>query len=174
LISASDKRSRDGYGPSERREVVMIRIFGALIVIQFVVVVLHDWLDIPGWNHGSQVQAAIGRRTLLIATIINGVFPATAVVFVLLYSASPRPSFVTSYWLIYCAVTVISAVAMWYVPYFFGASPEKKKLYSAMYARTRQTLPAHGDNPRPNLLHVFFHLLFVATLGLAIALEFAG
>ena len=59
----------------------MIRIFGALIVIQFVVVVLHDWLDIPGWNYGSQVQAAIGRRTLLIATIINGVFPATAVVF---------------------------------------------------------------------------------------------
>jgi hypothetical protein len=26
--------------------------FACLIVLQFAVVVSHDWLDIPGWTHG--------------------------------------------------------------------------------------------------------------------------
>jgi hypothetical protein len=50
---------------------------------------------------------------------------------------------------------------MWYVPYFFGANEEKKREYSRMYAGTRDVLPARGDNPRPNLLHICFHALFV-------------
>jgi hypothetical protein len=33
-------------------------------------------------------------------------------------------------------------------------------------------LPARGDNPRPNLLHLFFHVLFVVTLCLSLALRF--
>jgi hypothetical protein len=58
-------------------------------------------------------------------------------------------------------VTLASAIAMWYVPYFFGANEEKKREYSRMYAGTRDVLPARGDNPRPNLLHICFHALFV-------------
>jgi hypothetical protein len=33
-------------------------------------------------------------------------------------------------------------------------------------------LPAHGDNPRPNLLHLYFHVLFLINLVLAAVLWF--
>lgn len=84
----------------------------------------------------------------------------------------PRPWFVTDYWLVYCAVTVASAIAMWYVPYFFGATEKQKRDYSGMYAGTRQVLPARGENPRPNLLHVCSHILFGVNLLLALLLRF--
>jgi hypothetical protein len=41
-----------------------------------------------------------------------------------------------------------------------------------MYAGTRQVLPPRGDNPRPNLLHLCFHALFVVTFLLALVLRF--
>ena len=79
-----------------------------------------------------------------------------------------QPVFVSRYWAIYCSVTVIAAIAMWYLPYFLGATEKMKDEYQRFYAGTRQVLPARGDNPRPNLLHVLFHLVFAATLVLAL------
>jgi hypothetical protein len=150
----------------------MQTLFNYLITLQFLVVVLHDWLDIPGWTHGRQVQSTIGRKQLWIATAINAIFPGLAVAFALWYWNAPKPAIVVDYWLIYCAITLGSAITMWYVPYFFGASQRKTRDYAQMYAGTRQVLPRRGDNPRPNLLHVCFHVLFVINLALAIALRF--
>ena len=146
-----------------------------LLILQFLVIVSHDLLNIPGWTHGSQVQSVVGRRKLVLATLINAVFPGAAVAMGLCHwnSINP-PRMVANYWLAYCAVTVLSAVTMWYVPYFFGASPEKKRYYALMYAGTHQLLPPRGDNPRPNLLHLCFHVLFAITLALAIFLRFAA
>lgn len=147
-------------------------MFACLIAAQFVVVAGHDLVDIPGWTHGSQVQALIGRRKIWLVTLANGIFPGAAVAFAFYYWNKPKPAFVTNYWVLYCALTVVSAVAMWYVPYLFGASEKQKREYAAMYAGTRQVLPARGDNPRPNLLHLCFHVLFVITLVLALMLWF--
>jgi hypothetical protein len=61
---------------------------------------------------------------------------------------------------------------MWYVPYFLGTTEERKRDYSRMYAGTRHVLPARGDNPRPNLLHVCFHVLFVINFLLVRVLRF--
>jgi hypothetical protein len=33
-------------------------------------------------------------------------------------------------------------------------------------------LPARGDNPRPNMFHLYLHVLFAATLALALVLRF--
>jgi hypothetical protein len=147
----------------------METLFTAAIAIQFAVVVSHDWLDIPGWTHGRQVQAVVGRRKLLLATLVNAIFPGLAVAFAFYFRARPKPGFVTSYWVVYCAVTVVSAIAMWYVPYLFGAGDQTRRDYLRMYEGTRQVLPPRGDNPRPNLLHICFHVLFVANLLLAVA-----
>ena len=145
--------------------------FTCLITLQLLVVALHDLVDIPGWTHGGQVQALIGRRKLWAATLINSVFPGLAVAFAFSYLSKPKPHFVFNYWLIYCAITVASAIAMWYVPYFLGASEKTKRDYLMMYAGTRQVLPPRGDNPRPNLLHICFHGLFVVTFILAVILR---
>src|SRR5215813_10723575 len=98
----------------------MYLLFACLLTLQLLAVVTHDWLDIPGWTHGAQVQATVGRRKLWIATAINAVFPALAVAGAVYYRTRPAPSLVTSYGVLYCAVTLLSAVVMWYIPYFFG------------------------------------------------------
>jgi hypothetical protein len=146
-------------------------LFSLLLILQFVVIVSHDWIDIRGWTHGSQVQAIVGRRKLLIATLINAIFPGAAVAFAIYWWRRPGPTLVVDYWVLYCAITMLSAVAMWYVPYLFGTNEQQKEMYAQMYAGTRHVLPPRGNNPRPNLLHLFFHALFAINLSLGIALR---
>jgi len=119
-------------------------LFGCLITLQFMVVVLHEWIDIPGWTHGRQVQAVIGRNQLLRATAINAVFPGLAVAFAIWFWGRPQPGFVGTYWMIYCGVTLLSAIAMWYIPYFFGADEKKKLEDWRMYAGTKYIFPVRG------------------------------
>jgi hypothetical protein len=146
-------------------------LFACFIVVQFVAVTSHDLVDIPGWTHGTQVQSIIGRRKLWLVTLANAIFPGLAVGFAFYFWNRPRPAFVADYWIIYCAVTLASAIVMWYVPYLLGTTEERKCEYARMYAGTRQVLPPRGNNPRPNLLHVCFHALFVLTFLLALVLR---
>jgi hypothetical protein len=152
----------------------MQTLYTVLITLQLVVVATHDLIDIPGWTHGAQVQALLGRRKLWLVTLINSSFPGLAAGLALYYWNRPEPALVADYWLLYCAVTLGSAIAMWYVPYLFGTTAERKLDFSRMYAGTRQVLPPRGDNPRPNLLHLCFHALFVVTFLLAFLLRFRG
>lgn len=147
-------------------------LFTVLITLQFIVIALHDFVDIPGWTHGSQVKAVLGSRKLWLGTLSTVIFPAVAVWFAWRFWQAAVPGYVTTYWAIYCAVTVLSAVMMWWIPYFFGASAETKRLYAELYAGTKQVLPARGENPRPNLLHLWFHALFVLNLALALVIRF--
>jgi hypothetical protein len=146
-------------------------LFTLFITLQFVVVVLHDLIDIPGWTHGSQVKSVVGPRKLWLGTLINAIFPGLAVAYAFYFWNQPKPKFVADYWIIYCAVTLASAIAMWYIPYLFGASEKQKREYSRMYGGTRHVLPPRGDNPRPNLLHICFHALFVINLLLVLAMR---
>jgi len=151
---------------------VIERLFTCLITLQFLAVASHDLIDIPGWTHGAQVQSLIGRRKLWLVTLINSTFPGVAVGFAVYYWSRPKPALATGYWVVYCAVTLASAIAMWYVPYFLGTTDERKRDAARMYAGTRQVLPPRGDNPRPNLLHVCFHALFVLNLVLSLIVRF--
>lgn len=149
-------------------------LFTFLITLQFAVIVLHDLVDIRDWTHGSQVQSIVGRRKLWMATLVNSIFPGIAVAFAIRFLYKPKPKFVSDYWVLYCAVTLISAIAMWYVPYVFGGTEKQKREFEQMYAGTRQVLPPRGGNPRPNLLHLCFHILFVVNLFLALAVRFGN
>jgi hypothetical protein len=143
-----------------------------LLIVQFVVVASHDLIDIPGWVHGSQVKAVVGRNKFILGTLSTAIFPALAAGFAVYFWSRPKPALVYSYWMWYCAITVISAIAMWWIPYFFGTSERTTRMYSEMYRGTRHVLPARGDNPRPNLFHLFVHVLFAVTLVLALMLRF--
>ena len=147
-------------------------LFTVLITLQFLVVALHDWLDIPGWTHGRQMAAALGAARMWIGTLINCLFPGLAAFYAIYYWHRLKPGFVLNYWVLYCAVTVIWAIAAWWIPYFRGTDEKTKELYAKMYAGTRQVLRARGDNPRPNLLHLYFHALFLSTLVLSAVLRF--
>lgn len=150
----------------------MLKLFTCLITLQFLVVAFHDLVDIPGWTHGAQVSALIGRRKLLLVTMVNSIFPGIAVVLAFYFWNRPRPAFVSNYWLAYCAITFLSAIVMWYIPYFFGTDEERKREFQLMYTGTIQVFPARGDNPRPNLLHLCFHVLFVINMVLVLLLRY--
>ena len=150
----------------------MVILFTCLIILQFATIVSHDLIDIPGWVHGSQVQALIGRRKVWLATLANSVFPGTAAGFAIYFWNRPRPAFVPNYWVIYCAVALMSAIGMWYIPYLRGATEKQKSEYLSMYAGTRHILPERGNNPRPNLFHIGIHTLFVVNLCLALFVRF--
>lgn len=145
-------------------------LFTVLITIQFLVMVLHDWLDIPGWTHGRQVYAALGPVKIWIGTVVNASFPGAALFFAIRYWHQTKPGFVLIYWVVYCVFTGMGAIQSWWWPYFRGTDEKTKELYAKMYAGTWQVLPAHGDNPRPNVLHLCFHALFLITLVLSVVL----
>lgn len=73
-------------------------LFSWLITVQFVVVAAHDLVDIPGWTHGSQVQALLGRRKVWLVTLVNSIFPGVAAAFAFYYWNRSKPGFVTGYW----------------------------------------------------------------------------
>jgi len=146
-------------------------IFTILVALGFVFITLHDLVDIPGWAHGRQVRAAIGPTKTVIGTLVNGIFPGLALFYAIQYWHRVPPTYVLNYWVIYCAITMAGAIQSWWIPYFWGTNEKTKQLYAAMYAGTRQVLPARGDNPRPNLLHLYFHALGLSTLILAVMLR---
>ena len=146
-------------------------VFAITLTAQLLIIGLHDLIDIRGWVHGSQVQQVMGRRKVLWATAVNSLFPGLAVALAIAALFGTIPHFAVRYSTIYCAMTVVSAIAMWYVPYWLGTDEKTRREYQAMYAGTRQLLPARADHPRPNLAHVCFHLIFFINLGLALTIS---
>ncbi len=152
----------------------MWTLFVILITLQFVATVFHDMLDIPGWTHGKQVQALIGPKKFWIATGINALFPGLAVGFAYYYLTTPAPPGVMHYWVIYCSIALCSVIGMWYIPYFFGTNERTKREYAAMYAGTYQFLPPRGDNPRPNLFHLYLHAVYMLSFALIMTIWIRG
>ena len=149
-------------------------VFAVTLIVQFLIIALHDLIDIRGWVHGSQVKAVIGTPKVYWATAINSLFPGLAAALAIAALFGPVPHFAARYAMIYCGVTVLSAIGMWYVPYCLGTDDKTCREYAAMYAGTLHVLPARGDNPRPNLAHLCFHALFLVNFGLAVALGLRG
>ena len=148
----------------------MVVLFSLLIILQFVIIISHDLIDIPGFVSGSQIQAVMGRHKVWLASLANSIFPGIAAGFAIYFWHRATPRFVPNYWLLYCGVALLSAVGMWYIPYLRGAPDKTKHQYLRMYAGTRHILPERGDNPRPNLFHIGIHALFVVNFCLAFTL----
>ena len=138
LAPARRKIHRRIFPTSVPRLGRMETLFTVLIVVQFAVIVLHDWLEIPGWTHGHQVQSVVGRAQLRLATLVNAVFPGTAVALALYYWRKPRPEAVT-YRAIYCAITALAAAIMWYLP--------PVRLQPAPQAALREDVCGHAADP---------------------------
>jgi hypothetical protein len=146
-------------------------IFTVLICIQFLVMAVHDLVHIPGLTHGRQVMAAVGPVKVFIGTAVNSILAGIPAVFAIVYWHKPKPDYLLNGWLIYCAFVCIGMIQAWWLPYFRGTDDKTKNLYAKMYAGTWQILPPHGDNPRPNVLHLVFHTLFLITFVFALLLR---
>jgi hypothetical protein len=145
-------------------------IFTVLICLEFLLMAVHDWLNIPGWTHGRQVYAVVGPVKMWVGTLVNSLLPGLAAYFAIRYWHQPKPRFVLIYWVVYCGIAALGALTSWWIPYFRGTDEKTEDMYARMYAGTLQVLPPRGNNPRPNVLHLCFHLLFLVTLVLSVLL----
>jgi hypothetical protein len=80
-------------------------LFTGLIALQFAIVALHDLVDIPGWMHGGQVRAVVGRGKLWLITLVNSLFPGIAVALTIYFWNRPTPWFALGYWVVHAGVT---------------------------------------------------------------------
>jgi hypothetical protein len=67
------------------------------------------------------------------------------------------------YGVVYYFVLFAEEIRVWWVPYFFGASPAWQAAYDRIHAQTIKVLPARGKNPVPNLEHTILHGLTLIT-----------
>lgn len=72
--------------------------FSVLLLAQFVLIAMHDLIDIPGWVSGSQVRAVVGEKKFVLGTLSTVLFPAIAAAFVLFFWSRPKPVYVYRYW----------------------------------------------------------------------------
>ena len=70
----------------------MLTAFTLLISLQFLIILLHDLVEVPGWSHTSQMQAVLGKRKLWLMTVANSVLPGIAVAFAWYFWNRPRPA----------------------------------------------------------------------------------
>lgn len=151
-------------------ENLMNPAFAILISMQFVLILLHDLVDIPGLVSGSTIQSAIGKRKVIGIAFMNAIFPGVAAGLAIRFWKGRAPAAVWNYWVIYCSVTVLSAIVMWYVPYLRGRDAGPSGSAARLHGNTVRVLPPRGDNAGPDLFHMLMHLVFLANLCLALLL----
>jgi hypothetical protein len=124
---------------------------------------LHDWIPLGPLNDVKAVRAENPGSKLLIATLISGAPFLIAFVASVHYFGRMYPSWL--FWLLWIAYIFlfIGELQAWWVPYFFGAKPERVARYEAMFGRTNSFLPPR-NGIRINTLHVILHAATVCTL----------
>ena len=54
-------------------------------------------------------------------------------------------------------------IATWWIPYFFGASPQWLEIYNKIHRQTITVIPRRGKNPVVNLEHLILMVLTLLT-----------
>lgn len=146
----------------------MTSLFIALQFILFLLMIFHDWISVPPLNDIPALKREDTTFYRLLGSIVNGVLVLIPLTLTLVYVNTP----VLPFWagmsisLFYLLLTIGSTLS-WWVPYFFGSSPQHKQAF-AKFKNTHHFLPAIGNNVVPNTLHVILHLCIWACLGLSL------
>jgi len=141
-------------------------MLSALLVLQIFHVLflaLHDWVPLGNLNDTKAVRAANPGEKVLVGMLISTIPFAFALAASLFYADKRFPGWLYIFlWVSYTFVFV-GELEAWWIPYIFGAKPERVSRYQAMFGGTHSFLPArHGI--LPNTLHVILHSATVALL----------
>ncbi|MBI3723376.1 hypothetical protein HY251_05400 [bacterium] len=149
---------------------------GAFVItmsVQTLYLLLHDLISLPPLNDLVGLRARTSRRARLLVTAGNTLPSAAVLLFAIPYMHQPKPVGVLTLFGLYFALLFSLVFQAWYRPYFFGATAEEKRAWQEEYGHTHVLLPARGDNPRPNTMHLILHVLFLAN-GVLAALASLG
>lgn len=138
----------------------------AFLVCQSLIVLFvafHDWVPLGSLNNLAGIREVDTAGTLLRTTIISTLPFAIGLAASLYYRTAGFPGWLW-YWLwisyIACLYGILRA---WYVPYLFGADPERAARYQRRFASTHAFLPSRNGIV-PDTLHVCFHAVLLCTL----------
>ena len=74
-----------------------------------------------------------------------------------------RSPFLMEAGLVCLFVLLAGECSTWWIPYFFGPSPQWLAIYSRVHRETITPLPRRGTNPVPNLEHLILMMLTLLT-----------
>ncbi len=125
---------------------------------------LHDWINIYPLNDLETFNKHCSLRNKILMTIINTPFFIIYTGILLYYWSTPISSYAASYLTICNLLFFIGIIFSWWLPYFFGWPATQVKELHATHGTTHTFLPAIGNNPTPDTLHIIFHLVFVINI----------
>ena len=141
----------------------------ALQVFHVLFLLLHDWIPLGPLSDPVAVRAENSLPKLLSATLLSSLPFVIALACSLRFQILGYPHWLLRFlWIAYLFLFA-GELQAWWVPYFFGAQPERVARYRTMFGTTHAFLPAR-NGIRINTLHVVLHAATLALLGTLAAL----
>jgi len=147
--------------------------FVAAVAGMLAFVLLHDWVPLGPLNDIQGVRSVMTARELIITTVVNVLSFATVLAIALVFLGKPYPLWARLWLVIHLFFILYGAASAWWIPYFFGTTPEMAASYAAMFGNTHAFLPVRNGIV-PNTLHTVFHLTLLTTWLLSLYLLFTG
>jgi hypothetical protein len=136
-----------------------------LQAFQVLFLALHDWVPLGRLSNLTAVRGENPGSRLWVATLVSTApfavgLAATAFYF---YTRGIFPGWVRWWVWISYGLLFVGELRAWWIPYFFGTTPERTARAKGMFEGTYAFLPErHGL--RPDTLHVILHVVTAATL----------
>jgi hypothetical protein len=152
------------------------RMIYAFLLGQFLVVLfiaLHDWIPLGRLSNLEGIRATdtLGKR--VIGTVLSTLPFAASFGGSLYYARTRFPVWLMwTLWITY-GIACYGILRSWWIPYLFGQDPVRAERYQIRFSDTHAFLPPR-NGIRPDTLHIGFHVIFAATLGLLVVITFSS
>jgi len=139
-----------------------ISLISSSLIILFLL--FHDWIDIYPLNDLETFNKHCSLRNKILMTLINTPFFIIYTGILLYYWSAPIPWYANAYLIMCNLLFLIGIIFSWWLPYFFGRPATQVKELHETHGTTHTFLPAIGNNPTPDTLHLIFHLVFIINM----------
>lgn len=140
-------------------------ICGLGLILLFML--LHDWVPLGSLNNVQAVKLEHTTGELVRITVIQTLSILVVIAIALIFIGKTYPIWAKLWLVIHLGSILTGAILAWWIPYFFGTSPERVDRYTHMFGDTHSFLPIMNGIV-PNTIHVLFHLTLLLTWILAI------
>lgn len=144
-------------------QTIAIDALLALQCFHVLFLALHDWIPLGSLNDLKAVRAANPSSKLIAGTLISLIPFAIGLAASVMHFGQAYPSWLIWWLWISYGLLFFGELQAWWIPYFFGAEPDRMVRYQGMFGATHAFLPPR-NGIRVNTLHVVLHAATLATL----------
>jgi hypothetical protein len=137
-----------------------------VVLLQLIILAVHDTIPLGRWNNMQGFRSMVPVRRRVIGTTINTATGGLALWMCLEGLAHAAPGLLMGL-IVLQAVLFVMELRAWWVPYFFGSTPETVAHLRPNWEGTIAFLPVRHA-VRVNAMHCLLHALTLAALVLAI------